>query len=118
MDSNTFGRMLAETVRSEMQSRANNPQKAKADAGKPQLTLVPRRMLTMIARVREYGTKKYGDPDNWKQVEKKRYRDAAFRHLVAYLDDPEGRDEESGLPHIAHLACNIAFLCEMEDIEI
>lgn len=36
-------RMIAEAARSEMQSRANNPQKAKADAGKPQLTLVPNR---------------------------------------------------------------------------
>ena len=43
-------------------------------------------------------------------------RDAAFRHFVAYLDDPDGVDAESGLPHLWHLACNIAFLCEMEDI--
>ena len=89
-------------------------QAAKADAGKPQLTLVPRQILFDIARVREYGTEKYGDPDNWKQVEIQRYKDAAFRHFMAYLDDPQGNDEESGLSHLAHLACNIAFLCEME----
>ena len=94
-----------------------NKQEAKADSGKPQLTLVPRKILFDIARVREYGTKKYGDPDNWKQVEIQRYRDAAFRHFLAYLDDPTGFDEESGLPHLAHLACNIAFLCEMEGAE-
>lgn len=93
-----------------------NKTDAKADSGKPQLTLVPRKMLPMIAKVREYGTKKYGDPENWRQVEKERYRDAAFRHLLSYLDDPKGTDEESGLPHLAHLACNIAFLCELEDI--
>lgn len=91
-------------------------QEAKADAGKPHLTLVPRRILTDIARIREYGNAKYpeGGPDNWKTVEPERYRDAAFRHFVAYLDDPTGVDEESGLPHLWHLACNIAFLCEME----
>lgn len=89
-------------------------QKAKADAGKPQLTLVPRRILYDIAKVRQYGTEKYGDPENWKKVEVERYRDAAFRHFMAYLDDPHGVDEESGLPHLAHLACNIAFLCELE----
>ena len=89
-------------------------QVAKTDAGKPQLTLVPRQILFDIARVREYGTKKYGDPENWKKVEIQRYRDAAFRHFMAYLDDPQGNDEESGLSHLAHLACNIAFLCEME----
>lgn len=92
-------------------------QEAKADAGKPRLTLVPRRILTDIARIREYGNAKYpeGGSDNWKTVEPERYRDAAFRHLLAYLDDPHGVDKESGLPHLWHLACNIAFLCEMED---
>ena len=67
-----------------------------------------------MAQVREYGTQKYGDPENWRLVEKERYRDAAFRHFMAYLDDPNGTDTESGLTHLAHLACNIAFLCEME----
>lgn len=95
-------------------SKEETDQAVKADSGKPQLTLVPRQILFDIARVREYGAKKYGDPDNWKQVEIQRYRDAAFRHFMAYLDDPQGNDEESGLPHLAHLACNIAFLCEME----
>lgn len=90
-------------------------QTAKADAGKPQLTLVPRKIIFDIARIREYGNKKYGDPDNWKTVEPQRYRDAAYRHLLAYLDNPSGVDEESGLEHLWHLACNIAFLCEMED---
>lgn len=93
-----------------------NKQQAKADAGKPQLTLVPRRILFDIARVREYGTRKYGDPENWRQVEPERYRDAAFRHFMAYLDDPTGVDEESGLPHLWHLACNVAFLCELEEL--
>lgn len=89
-------------------------QTAKADGGKAKLTLVPRKILFDIARIREYGTKKYHDPDNWKNVEPERYRDAMFRHLCAYLDDPAGVDEESGLPHLWHLACNVAFLCELE----
>lgn len=91
-----------------------NKQEAKADAGKPKLSMVPRQIIYDIAGVREYGAEKYGDPDNWKRVEKQRYIDAAFRHFLSYLDDPGGRDEESGLPHLSHLACNIAFLCEME----
>lgn len=89
-------------------------QAAKADAGKPRLTLVPRRIIWDIARIREHGTAKYGDPENWKKVEPERYRDAMMRHMLAYLDDPGGVDEESGLPHLWHLACNVAFLCEME----
>ncbi len=104
---------------SELKAMLNtlNKQEAKADEGKPQLTLAPRKILFDIARVREYGTKKYGDPENWRQVDIQRYRDAAFRHFCAYLDDPQGFDEESGLSHLAHLACNVAFLCEMEGAE-
>lgn len=89
-------------------------QKAKADEGKTRLTLVPRQIIYDIARVREYGNNKYGDSENWRTVEAERYKDAAFRHFLAYLNDPQGKDEESGLPHLWHLACNIAFLCEME----
>ena len=91
-----------------------NNQTAKADAGKPQLTLVPRKIIWAIAKVRMYGNKKYGDPENWRQVEKERYRDAMMRHMLQYLDDPDGVDEESGIKHLHHLACNVAFLCEME----
>lgn len=89
-------------------------QTAKADEGKLQLTLVPLQIIEDIAEVRMYGNKKYHDPNNWMTVEPERYRDAAFRHFLAYLREPWGKDEESGLPHIAHLACNIAFLCEFE----
>lgn len=93
---------------------AEKSQAAKHDAGKARLSLVPTRIIYAIARIREYGNRKYGDPDNWKTVELQRYRDAAFRHLLDYIKDPEGVDSESGLPHLWHLACNIAFLCEME----
>jgi hypothetical protein len=86
----------------------------KYDSGKPKLTLVPTQILVDIARVREYGVEKYKDPDNWKRVEIERYRDAAFRHFIAYINDPYGVDDESGLPHLSHLACNIAFLCELQ----
>lgn len=91
-------------------------QTAKADNGKAKLTLVPRQIIWDIAKVREYGTAKYhNDSENWKRVEIDRYKDAAYRHFLAYLDDANSVDEESGLPHLWHLACNIAFLCELED---
>ena len=91
-----------------------NNQDIKADAGKPRLTLIPSQILYDIARVREYGVKKYGEKESWKEVEIERYRDATYRHFLAYLENPQGVDEESGLPHLSHLACNIAFLCELE----
>lgn len=89
-------------------------QTAKADEGKLQLTLVPRQIIKDIAEVRMYGNKKYGDPDNWKTVDISRYRDAMFRHFLAYLDDPHGVDEESGIPHWKHVCCNAAFISAME----
>ena len=91
-------------------------QTAKADAGKLRPTLVPTELIRAVAAVRGYGNAKYpdGGPDNWKRVEPQRYRDAMFRHLLAYLDDPYGMDEESGLPHLWHCMCNGAFLCELE----
>lgn len=89
-------------------------QVAKADAGKPRPTLVPPQIIMDIAEVREYGCRKYKDPENWKRVEIERYRDAAFRHLLAYIQNPEGKDEESGIEHYKHLACNLAFICAME----
>ena len=89
-------------------------QEIKADAGKPKLTLVPRQILYDITDVREYGISKYGTSESWREVEVERYRDAAYRHFLEYLDNPKGYDKESGLPHLAHLACNVAFLCELE----
>ena len=92
-------------------------QKAKADAGKLRLSLVPTEIIRNIAVIREYGCKKYpeGGKDNWKSVEPERYRDAAYSHMLAYIDDPQSIDEESGYPHLWHLACNVAFLCELEE---
>jgi len=91
-----------------------NTQNAKADKGKLQITLVPTEVIRNIAKVRMYGNEKYHAPYNWVVVEKDRYKDALMRHLLAYLDDSNSIDEESGLPHLWHAACNIAFLCEME----
>ena len=51
-------------------------QSAKADRGKPRISLVPMQILWDVAEIREYGTKKYKDPDNWKRVEMQRYVDA------------------------------------------
>ena len=92
-------------------------QKAKSDYGKAKLSLVPRRIIWDVAAIREYGNAKYpeGGVDNWKKVEPERYRDALYRHFMAYLDDPYGVDKESGFPHLWHACCNAAFLCELED---
>ena len=86
---------------------------AKADKGKVRPTLVPPSLMLAVATIREYGCQKYKDPENWRKVEPHRYRDALYRHWLAYLQG-EKVDQESGLPHLWHLACNVAFLIELE----
>ena len=89
-------------------------QRLKNDAGKPRLALVPPGIIEAVGCIRTYGVAKYKDKGNWQQVEPERYRDAMMRHIVAYLRDTDGVDAESGLPHLWHAACNIAFLIELE----
>ena len=86
-------------------------QSAKADKGKLELSLVNPQLVKAVAEVRMYGTKKYGDSENWRKVEPKRYVDALYRHLLAYIEGNEV-DEESGLSHLSHMACNISFLLD------
>lgn len=88
-------------------------QSAKADKGKLELSLVNPELVKAVAEVRMYGTEKYGDSENWRKVEPKRYVDALYRHLLAYIEGNEV-DEESGLSHLAHMACNISFLLNKE----
>ncbi len=86
---------------------------AKADTGKLKISLVPTEIIKEIAKVREYGVEKYHDPDNWQKVEEERFIDAMLRHILAEMEDPAGVDKESGLPHLSHVACNVAFILEM-----
>lgn len=86
---------------------------AKADSGKPNLSLVPTEIIREIEKVRSFGVEKYHDPDNWKQVEIERYHEALLRHTLAVWDDIYARDVESGLFHLSHIACNVAFILEM-----
>ena len=90
---------------------------AKDTKGKAKITLAPMQILKDIAEVREYGVKKYGSVDSWKEVPIEDYRDALFRHLLEYIKDPNGVDKESGIKHYKHIACNLAFICEMENTE-
>ena len=86
---------------------------AKADAGKLKPTLVPPSLILAVGAVRMFGTAKYGSPDSWKMVEPQRYWEATLRHALAAWNDYKAVDEESGLPHTYHMACNLAFLIEM-----
>lgn len=111
---NTAARLMGYEVIEDEPDAPQADQSAKTDAGKIRPTLVPPALIEAVAAVREYGCSKYHAPDNWRRVEPQRYRDALYRHWLAYLKNPEACDPESGLPHLWHLACNAAFLIEME----
>ena len=85
----------------------------KEDASKPILSRVPPEIILAIEKVREYGCRKYPE-DSWKDVEPQRYWEAALRHMLAAWKDYRAVDPESGLPHIWHIACNLAFMIKLE----
>ena len=87
---------------------------AKSDAGKLDLTQVPPEIIRAIAAIRDYGNRKYVDPDNWRRVEPQKFHAALIRHAVAMWEDPWAVDPESGYPHLWHLVTNGAFLCAMK----
>ena len=88
--------------------------KAKSDQGKPKLSLVPIKIIFAIEKIRSYGNAKYpeGGKDNWKTVEPERHFEAMLRHAAKCWNDPYAIDPESGLPHMFHMACDMAFFIE------
>lgn len=84
----------------------------KFDMGKTQWSLLPLEAIEGIVKVLEYGLEKYKTRDSWQSVVSGeiRYFDAMMRHIVA-IQRGEELDQESGLPHIWHVATNAMFLC-------
>lgn len=83
----------------------------KADGGKVRPSLLFLGMplaLEHVSAVLTYGAEKYED-DGWKNVAIGRYQDAKFRHILNDAKE-EVYDEESGLLHAAHEACNALFI--------
>lgn len=89
----------------------------KHDAGKPRPGLLPPRAVSAVVAVLTHGAAKYS-ANNWVKVtEWSRYYDAAQRHLLAWHAG-ETADPDSGLPHLAHAACNLLFLAEMQMLNL
>lgn len=84
----------------------------KHDAGKPMMELIPPRAELELAKALTFGAEKYG-AENWRKVEQleRRYMGAAMRHLNAFRQG-ETLDAESGLHHLAHAMCCLAFIIE------
>lgn len=86
----------------------------KADDGKDRWDLLPTKAVRAVVKVLTFGAKKYA-PENWRKVPdaRRRYYAAALRHLTAWWEG-ETDDPETGLHHLAHAACCIIFLLEVE----
>ena len=69
--------------------------------------------VSEVAKVIDYGAKKY-DRKNWALVDdKERYESASLRHLIDYHNS-EYFDSESGLQHLAHSIASQMFLIELK----
>lgn len=93
-------------------------QEIKADAGKPLagcLLEFPT-ALSSLADVATHGSDKYGR-GSWNKVHVQRYIDALMRHVIDMGDKCTAIDEQSGLPHIAHVLWNAAAIIELTDWE-
>ena len=88
----------------------------KFDGGKLEYGLVPPKALEATVEVLTIGAQKYAR-DNWKYVpdSKRRYFDAAMRHMWAWKQG-EQNDPEDGKHHLAHALCCLMFLYEHDTI--
>lgn len=84
----------------------------KHDQEKAPMQLLDPLALEGLARVLEFGAKKYA-AHNWRGgLSYSRLLGAAIRHTFAILKG-EDTDPESGLPHVDHLGCCWMFLSNM-----
>lgn len=83
---------------------------------KPPLRLVPPIAELYLSRAMSFGAKRYG-PWNWRgnKVLMSVYIEAAKRHLLALLDGQD-LDDESGLPHQAHVMACMAIILDAEAV--
>jgi hypothetical protein len=86
----------------------------KDDAGKLRWSLLPIRAVEDVIRVLEVGAARYGD-ENWRKVQNRRLRyfDATCRHLFKWFIG-QRIDPETGISHLAAVACNALFLAEID----
>lgn len=88
-------------------------QGAKLDEGKVGVHLLPPDPLIQIARVLDFGAKKYA-PYNWtKGIKYSRVYGALMRHMWAWWKGQD-TDSETSISHLAHAGCCLLFLLQYE----
>lgn len=96
------------------EQRVTDPKTGGQKGAKPEdFAQIPIRPLEEIARVYEYGSRKY-EAGNWLKGYSWRLSiSALLRHIYAFLRG-ETKDLESGLHHLAHAAFHLFALMEYE----
>lgn len=85
----------------------------KDDGGKTAMDLIPPELLFGVGEVLTFGATKY-KPRNWeKGMRWGRVYASLMRHLWAWWRG-EDKDPETGMPHLWHAGCCIAFLIAYE----
>jgi hypothetical protein len=90
----------------------------KNDEGKLRYDLLPWDAIEEVVKVLDYGIKKYPNPnENWRKnstkEDIKRFEAAMLRHYSA-MKQGKMLDDESGLPHISHVATNVLFIIALQ----
>jgi hypothetical protein len=97
----------------------NTNQAQKFDGEKSRLDLIPTSALVAEGHVLKFGAEKYSTKEtpgehNWRKGLKfSQLVGAAMRHITAF-NEGEDFDPESGLSHLAHARCCLAFLIEYQ----
>jgi hypothetical protein len=82
--------------------------------GKPRLSLVPSELEAAVAEVIWKSSDRAGGKyplQNWRKgLPWSEVAESAIRHLKKFAQEGEDLDHETGLSHLAHAACNLAFL--------
>jgi len=80
------------------------------------LHLLPTAALEEVGKVMAFGAVKYGE-DNWMLgLPWRRTIGSCLRHIFLWVRGQDV-DKESGLPHLAHAACNLLFILEWIELK-
>lgn len=106
-------RIGTENWREEVPVRVAPNEGVKFDQGKARYDLLPGEFLEATAQVLTFGAAKYGER-NWELgMNWGRPFAALMRHMWAWWGG-EGKDPETGMSHLWHAACCLAFMIAYE----
>lgn len=83
----------------------------KDNRGKAPIDLLPSKPLVAIAKILEFGARKY-KPHNWRHGLPWADTYSSLQRHLLYWNDGEDLDPETGESHLAHAGCQLLFLLE------